>query len=107
MREYEGTLRGDGKKFAIVASRFNGFVVDSLVKGADLALRKMGVKPDAISVPRAVSLFVAPIDSPELHESVSFAGQIGRGDGFGIDWARAAPSPGSVPSPISSTMTSA
>lgn len=50
MREYEGTLRGDGKKFAIVASRFNGFVVDSLVKGADLALRKMGVKPDAISV---------------------------------------------------------
>jgi hypothetical protein len=47
------------------------------------------LKPDAISVPRAVSLFVAPIDSPELHESVSFAGQIGRGDGFGIDWARA------------------
>lgn len=50
MKEFEGNLRADGRKFAIVAARFNGFIVESLVKGADLMLRKMGAKPDSVSV---------------------------------------------------------
>ena len=40
MKEFEGVLRADGKKFAIVASRFNGFIVESLIKGADLRVQE-------------------------------------------------------------------
>ena len=59
MKQFEGQLRADGKRFAIVASRFNGFIVQHLVEGADLALRKLGAKPDAVStfhVPGALEI---------------------------------------------------
>ena len=46
------------------------------------------LKPDATSVPSAVSLFVAPIESPQLHESVAFT-RSGSEAGFEIDWAKA------------------
>jgi 6,7-dimethyl-8-ribityllumazine synthase len=50
MKEFEGELRAEGKRFAIVASRFNAFVVDQLVRGADRALRKLGAAGNSISV---------------------------------------------------------
>jgi 6,7-dimethyl-8-ribityllumazine synthase len=64
---YEGTLvvRGD-ERFAIVASRFNHFVVDRLVEGALDALVRHGVKreqillaktPGAYELPTAVQRF--------------------------------------------------
>ncbi len=50
MKHFEGRLRADGKRFAIVASRFNGFIVQHLVAGADLVLRQLGAKENDISV---------------------------------------------------------
>ncbi|MGQ9591483.1 MAG: 6,7-dimethyl-8-ribityllumazine synthase [Planctomycetota bacterium] len=50
MKQIEGRLRAEGRRFALVASRFNGFVVEHLVSGADLALRQLGAKPNDISV---------------------------------------------------------
>jgi 6,7-dimethyl-8-ribityllumazine synthase len=50
MKEFEGQLRADGKRFALVASRFNGFIVQHLVHGADDTLRRLGAKPDQVSV---------------------------------------------------------
>lgn len=50
MKEIEGRLRAEGKRFALVASRFNGFIVEHLVSGADLALRQLGAKANDISV---------------------------------------------------------
>ena len=50
MKEFEGQLQAKGKRFAIVASRFNGFIVEHLVRGADLMLTKLGAEKDAASV---------------------------------------------------------
>lgn len=50
MKEFEGKLLAKGKRFAIVASRFNAFIVEHLVRGADLMLTKLGAATDAVSV---------------------------------------------------------
>ena len=42
MKQLEGSLRGDGKRFAIVAARFNNFIVEKLVEGAVGQLQKLG-----------------------------------------------------------------
>ncbi len=60
MKEHEGDLRADGKRFAIVASRFNDFIVDHLVRGAADMLRKLGAKDDAISVFHVPGAFEIP-----------------------------------------------
>ncbi len=43
-------LNGEGLRFAIVASRFNGEIVERLVEGAKRGLRDYGVNPDDIDV---------------------------------------------------------
>ena len=45
---YEGTLTSPPGRFAIVAARFNQFVVDKLVAGAKEGLRRHGVAEEAI-----------------------------------------------------------
>jgi len=57
----KGNLDGKGMKVALLASRFNGFVVDALVTGAQRALLEHGVAEDDItfmSVPGALELSV-------------------------------------------------
>ena len=41
-KTHEGILRSGGRKFAIVASRFNDFIGDKLVDGALDAIRRTG-----------------------------------------------------------------
>lgn len=56
-----GNLDGKGMRIALLASRFNGFVVDALVGGAQAALVEHGVKEediDFVSVPGALELSV-------------------------------------------------
>jgi 6,7-dimethyl-8-ribityllumazine synthase len=48
-KHWEG-LTGKGKRFAIVASRFNGEVVEKLVNGAKRAFREYGVADEDIKV---------------------------------------------------------
>src|SRR2546422_9853975 len=50
MKEFQGDLKAQGKRFAIVASRFNDFIVEHLVRGAAGMLQKLGAEADAISV---------------------------------------------------------
>jgi 6,7-dimethyl-8-ribityllumazine synthase len=52
IREVEGALDGAGKRFGIVASRFNSRVVELLVSGAVDCLRRHGVDPGDILVVR-------------------------------------------------------
>lgn len=56
-----GNLIGTGKQFAIVAGRFNEFVVDSLVHGAEVALQQHGVAADAITVVQVPGCFELPL----------------------------------------------
>jgi 6,7-dimethyl-8-ribityllumazine synthase len=56
----EGQLSSQGLKVAIVASRFNAFVVDRLVDGAVDALVRTGARDEDICVFRAPGSFEIP-----------------------------------------------
>jgi 6,7-dimethyl-8-ribityllumazine synthase len=53
----EGNLKGDGKKVAIIASRFNSFIVDRLIEGANDALLRHGVKEGDITLYKVPGAF--------------------------------------------------
>ncbi len=56
----EGQLSANGLRVAIVAGRFNGFIVDHLIEGAIDAIRRTGGDEDAITVYRAPGSFEIP-----------------------------------------------
>ena len=56
----EGNLQSTGFKFAIVASRFNNFVVDRLLDGALDALKRTGARDDDVTVLRTPGSFEIP-----------------------------------------------
>jgi 6,7-dimethyl-8-ribityllumazine synthase len=59
-RTIEGMLTDPGGRFAIVAARFNEFIVERLVAGCDDALRRHGINTEArldvVWVPGAIEL---------------------------------------------------
>lgn len=50
MTEFRGTPSGKGRRFAVIASRFNEEITERLLSGALDALHKHGVQKDAIAV---------------------------------------------------------
>lgn len=68
IREVEGALNGAGKRFGIVASRFNSRVVELLVSGAVDCLRRHGVDPGDILVVRVPGAWEIPQAAEELAE---------------------------------------
>jgi 6,7-dimethyl-8-ribityllumazine synthase len=56
----EGTLSATGLSFAIVASRFNGLVVEPLVAGAVDAIVRSGGDADAITIVRCPGAWELP-----------------------------------------------
>jgi 6,7-dimethyl-8-ribityllumazine synthase len=59
-RIVEGKLHATGLKVAIVAGRFNAFIVDRLVEGAIDALRRTGTNEDDITVYHAPGSWEIP-----------------------------------------------
>jgi 6,7-dimethyl-8-ribityllumazine synthase len=60
VKTFEGSLSAAGLRPAIVAGRFNAFVVDRLVDGAIDAFRRSGADEGAISLYRAPGSFEIP-----------------------------------------------
>ena len=60
-KKYEGTLVGDGLKFAVVISRFNEFITNKLLSGAEDALKRHGVKDNAVDVAWTPGSFEIPL----------------------------------------------
>jgi len=56
----EGNLQSTGLKFAIIASRFNSFVVDRLLEGALDALKRTGARDEDVTVMRTPGSFEIP-----------------------------------------------
>ncbi len=50
MIEHHGQIRGEGKRFGIVISRFNDLITRQLLAGARDCLRQHGVADDAVEV---------------------------------------------------------
>ncbi len=64
----EGELGGEGR-FALVAARFNGFVVEQLQLGAIEALRAQGVSEDHITVVKVPGAWEIPLAAQKLAAS--------------------------------------
>ena len=68
----EGNLKADGFKFAIVASRFNDFVVNRLIDGATDVLRRLGASPDDITIYKVPGSWEVPLTVKKVVETKRF-----------------------------------
>ncbi len=66
---YEGQLIAAGKKFAIVASRFNEFITNKLLEGTLDALKRHGAKDEEIEVAWVPGSFEIPYAAQRMAES--------------------------------------
>lgn len=69
MKKIEGNLIAKGKKFAVVASRFNEFIVNKLVSGAEDAFVRHGADSDDISLVWVPGAFEIPLTAQKLAQS--------------------------------------
>ena len=81
----EGELLARDLRFAIVAARFNDFVVEPLVGGALDALKRHGVSANQIEIVRVPGAFDIPIVARKLalsrrYEALIALGAVIRGD---------------------------
>ncbi|MCC8194824.1 MAG: 6,7-dimethyl-8-ribityllumazine synthase [Deltaproteobacteria bacterium] len=69
LRTIEGQMNAQGLKFAIVATRFNDFIVDRLVGGAVDYLSRHGGSVDDITVIRVPGAFEMPVVCQKVAKS--------------------------------------
>lgn len=62
----EANLNAKGKKFGIVAARFNDFIVDKLVSGALDALIRSGAQDEDIAIVKVPGAFEIPLAAAKL-----------------------------------------
>jgi len=65
----EGELRAEGKRFAIVVSRFNSFITERLLQGSLDGLRRTGARNEDIEIMRVPGSFELPSAARMLAES--------------------------------------
>jgi 6,7-dimethyl-8-ribityllumazine synthase len=63
---YEGKISAEGKKFALVVSRFNDFVSDKLLAGALDALSRHGARDQDIDVVKVPGSFEIPLMAKKM-----------------------------------------
>jgi 6,7-dimethyl-8-ribityllumazine synthase len=95
----EGSLLGEGKRFALVVSRFNDFISDKLVSGAVDALQRSGVAEGAIDIVKVPGSFEIPMVAKRIaqtrkHDAVICLGAVIRGSTPHFDYVSAEVSKG-------------
>jgi 6,7-dimethyl-8-ribityllumazine synthase len=95
----EGKLIGNGKKFAIVISRFNEFIGDSLLKSANDCLIKHGVLENSIDIVKVPGAFEIPAVADRLaakkkYDAIICLGAIIKGSTPHFDYVASAASNG-------------
>jgi 6,7-dimethyl-8-ribityllumazine synthase len=76
MREISGKLDAGGKKFAIVAGRFNTFIAERLIEGATDCLLRHGAAEQDITVVRVPGSFEITPAARRVVDSGSYHGVI-------------------------------
>jgi len=66
IKSIEGELTVSNAKFGLLVSRFNSFIVESLVDGAVDTLRRHGVKDEEIEIVRIPGAFEMPIAAQRM-----------------------------------------
>jgi 6,7-dimethyl-8-ribityllumazine synthase len=72
VKTIEGRLSAEGLRVAIVASRWNDFVVSRLIGGAVDALQRLGAQTDSITIVRVPGSFELPVAARRLAMSGDF-----------------------------------
>ena len=81
----EGSLDARGLKFAIVVSRFNGFITDRLLDGALDALSRSGYNVDELEIVKVPGAWELPVAAKALagqrrHDAIIALGAVIRGE---------------------------
>ncbi len=79
MKTIEGNLTAKGLKIALVASRFNSFLVEQLVKGAADAFTRLGGDEKGLLLVRVPGAYEIPVTAKKLAASGTFDAVIGLG----------------------------
>ncbi|KJS30551.1 MAG: 6,7-dimethyl-8-ribityllumazine synthase [Desulfatitalea sp. BRH_c12] len=95
----EANLVAEGKKFAIVVSRFNSFITDKLVDGALDALIRSGTRDEDVDVLKVPGAFEIPLMARQLalkkrHDAIICLGAVIRGATPHFDYVSAEVSKG-------------
>jgi len=98
-RFLEARLLAEGKKFAIVVSRFNDFITGKLVEGALDALLRTGAKDEDIDVVKVPGAFEIPLAAKRMaakgrYDAVICLGAVIRGATPHFDYVSAEVSKG-------------
>jgi len=79
MKEITGNLDAKGLRVALVASRFNSFLVEQLVKGAEDAFVRLGGASNDIVLVRVPGAYEIPLAAKKLAQSGKFNAVVGLG----------------------------
>ena len=79
MKTIEGQMNAQGLKVAIVAARFNDFVVDRLIGGAVDYLTRHGLDKDNITLVRVPGAFEMPLVCKKIAASGKYDGIVALG----------------------------
>jgi len=95
----EGNLIAEGKRFALIVSRFNDFIADKLLSGAIDALQRSGVSDDAIDIVKVPGSFEIPLIAKKMaaagkYDAVLCLGAVIRGSTPHFDYVSAEVSKG-------------
>ena len=71
-KEIIGNLSGNGQSHAIVISRFNEFITESLLKGAVDSLIRHGVEESDITVVRIPGAYEIPLVASQIAQSKKY-----------------------------------
>lgn len=69
MKKFEGNLTAQGQKIAIVASRFNDFIVSNLIGGAEDCFVRHGGNTDDLTLALVPGAFEIPLMAQKMAES--------------------------------------
>lgn len=99
MRTIQGAFSGRGRRFGIVAGRFNEFITSKLLEGAVDALVRHEVEPDAIDVLWVPGSFEIPLAAQRMtatgrYDAVICVGAVIRGATSHFDYVAAEVSKG-------------
>ena len=78
-KNIDGHMKADGLKVAIVATRFNDFIVDRLVGGAMDFLTRHGMNPEDAVIIRVPGAFEVPLVCKKAAESGKYDGIVAVG----------------------------
>ena len=85
MKEINANLVAEGLRVAMVASRFNSFLVEQLVKGATDAFTRLGGVEDSLTLVRVPGAYEIPVVAKKLavsgkYDAVVALGAVGQGE---------------------------